>query len=166
MQLNKEHKKKRFILNTHTPVYLPTSFLICVEPCFAFTFAISKEVFVTHWVRRLVVAICASSPSSSVLGAELWESHFGGDSWSSSVLVQKDTIYSSSTNNSALCLQLGPSTSMGKDLCGFLLWVQGSQGFAENQVFPALCAEQLSCWRAGILPSALSAGSVQETLLK
>lgn len=45
MELNKEHKMKRFILNIHTQVYMHPSILLCVEPCFALTAAISKDFF-------------------------------------------------------------------------------------------------------------------------
>lgn len=45
MQLNKKPKKKRFILNIETQVYMDTSILICMEPCFALTAAIPKDSF-------------------------------------------------------------------------------------------------------------------------
>lgn len=138
---------------------------------------LSQRTFlVLHWVRRWIVAICISSPWCSLLGAELWESHFGGDSWNSSVLVQKDSFF---FKHKQFCSVPAAGTqhflSMGKDLCGSLPWVQiclagksGLVGCAENQVFSAPCAEQLSCWRAGISPCAvgLDAELVQEMLLK
>lgn len=66
MQLNKEHKKKRFILNIHTPVYIWPHFfffLICVEPCFALIFALSKDFFGGSLSEGIFVSICISSLS-------------------------------------------------------------------------------------------------------
>lgn len=84
MQLNEEHKKIYFKY-THTSIFAHIFSDLCgALPCPYFCHL--KGPF---GVRRLDVAICISSPSSSLLGAELWESHFGGDSWSSSVFGSK-----------------------------------------------------------------------------